>query len=303
MPVTEIFTVPKGSLQPVDVYAGKIFYTSPDLKRKYILAIEKSSKGSPIAKKIRELVKSSVITPVFKGKSKLRSIFKRPPIEFQGLGGMALPEKGKVYIFVEQDSNIFSFTSNNALASVTLHELIHLVAKQKANVFFQIFKKDLMNFYRFYFCKLLNCEESKISDSDMLELVKFVFYDLERGKYYIVQNKELKKYNNIIFSIFKEKSSLSDENFQNTVTQYIVALKLIQKLELYGKGHEIIRVATAYRNIVIPFYSAYKAVFNADPLKNNVLAYQEMFIPSEIISVQTIVKKPNQNIYKAISQL
>ena len=96
----------------------------------------------------------------------------------------------------------------------------------------------------------------------------------------------------------------------NTVLSFIrqskaffVLIKIIQALEAYGKGHQIIKALIVYKNIVSPFYVAYKNVFAIDPFKENQLVYQELTTTSEVISIQSIAKTPSPKIYQAINKL
>lgn len=301
--VSEFVTAPTGDLIPVGSFYGKTFYTSSQLKIKFVKALAKSGRAAPVASQIANLVMDGTITPVYKSKSILKSIFKLQPVEFGGIAGAAIPGKNIIFIFVETTANLFSFSNNDALAKTTLHELIHLLSFEKPSVFYGMFKEDLKDFYTFYFCRLLNCDKSKLNNQKVGEFVDFVYKKIEGRKQFIIDNALLKEYYNQIFDTFKIGSSLSSEQYTKLVTEYIVTLKLIMKLESYGKGHHIIKVAMAYKHIISPFYIAYKSVFGVDPLSQNQFVYQEMFAPSEVICIQTIEKTPSQKIYQAIKKL
>lgn len=301
--ITELFAIPTGDLKPAGGFAGKVFYTSSDLKRKYILAMMKSSKGSIISAKINELVKRGIITPVYKSKSIIRAIFKLQPIEFEGIAGAAFPSTNTVYIFVETGANMLSFNSNNAIASVTLHELLHLLSFTKGDLFFSTFKGDLEKFYKFYFCKLLSCNESKVDNSEFNKLINFLYWDVEKSKSFIIADKDFLIYHEHVYKAFKEATTLQPEHFNELLRTYFVALKLIQKMEGMGQGHNIIKIATTFKHIFSPFYVAYKYVFGIDALKENQFVFQEMFAPSEVISLQTLASSPSNKIYQALKKL
>jgi hypothetical protein len=301
--LSEFVTIPRGKLQPVARYSGKSFFTSDVLKRQYVAAMKKSSRGAPIINQIESLVNKSIIIPVYKSKSIIRAILKLQPVQFSGIAGAAVPDKKVIYIFVETSTNLFSFTNSDALASVTLHELIHLLSFVKPKIFFETFKGDLKKFYRFYFCRLLNCDERKVSEAKFNKLIEFLYWKVEHRKYLSLSNKEIKKYYDLIVDTFKEISSLDEKTFIKLVSEYFVTMKLILKLESYGQGHQIIKVATAYKHIITPFYVAYKNVFAINPIKENQFVYQELFVPSEVICMQSIAKTPSPTIYRAVKKL
>lgn len=298
--LSEFITIPMGKLEPAATYSGKTFFTSNVLKSQYLRAMKKSGRGSPVIKKIESLVNNSVIIPVYKSKSIIKSILKLQPIQFSGIAGAAVPDKKLVYIFVETSTNLFSFTKNDALASVTLHELLHLLSFTKPKVFFETFKNDLKNFYKFYFCRLLNCDESKISKIKIDKLIEFIYWKIEHATNL---SKAIKNYATLITDTFKNETSLDETTFIRLVSDYFITLKLILKLEAYGKGHQIIQVAMAYKHIIAPFYSAYRNVFNIDPAQKNQFVYQELYSLSEVICMHAIAKTPSPTIYKAINKL
>ena len=102
----EFTTIPKGELKTVDVYAGKPFYTSNVLRERYLEAMEKSGRATPVINKIRDLVQREIIVPVYKSKSILRSIFKLQPVQFSGILGAAIPNKKLIYIFVNHEPEL-----------------------------------------------------------------------------------------------------------------------------------------------------------------------------------------------------
>jgi hypothetical protein len=161
----------------------------------------------------------------------------------------------------------------------------------------------LKKFYKFYFCRILNCDEKKVNEAKLNKLNEFLYWKIEHRKYLMISNKDIKTYYDLIIDTFKDISSLDEKTFLKIVSDYFVTMKLIQKLEAYGQYHQIIKVATAFKNIIAPFYVTYKNVFAVDPLKKNQFVYQELFTPSEIISILTIAKTPSPTIYKAISKL
>jgi hypothetical protein len=300
--VSELFAAPRGKLILAGKYSGKEFYTSAELKESYLIAIQKSSKASSVYRSIFDLVRRGVIIPVYKQKGFLRGLLKQNPIEFEGMAGLALPQFNLIYIFVETQANLFSFVPNNALATVTLHELMHLFSHRKPKEFLELFESELNQFYKTYFCKILSCNPSKVPDKEVSDLTKFIYSTFEIGNFYSADVQKFVSYYNKLNEIFKDKSTLSAEVFEKNIRDFVVMLKIIQKFEVYGKGHEIIKVAMAYKNLISPLYITYKEIFKVNALKENQFTYQELFYPSEIISLLTLGSPPSK-IYQAVNKL
>lgn len=301
--LSEIFAAPKGELQPVWKYAGKTFYSSSELRKKYLITMSKTSKSAPIIRKIMELMEKGMLIPVYKDKSFWKSILKLSPIELKDTAGLAFPTAEKVFVFVEEGSNIFSFTSNDAIASVTLHELIHLISHKKSTMFYAMFNDELVSFYKYYFCKLLNCDMNKVNDMEVDKLVRYIYFEIENKKGIFTSNDDLHTYYNTIALAFQKYTSLSQNDFFKILNDYIVFIKLLQKFEAAGYPQAVSKVIAAYNRIVSPLEITYKYVFSVDVDKEKQQAYQEIFSPSEVISLPVVVKKPNPKVYKAISQL
>ena len=167
-------------------------------------------------------------------------------------------------------------------------------------MFLNTFSKDFQDFYLFYFSMLLSLDQKKVDNKKIKDLVSFI-YQSER-KFWL-NNQQLEQYYNLISDTFRGASTLNDEIFRQLQTDYIVSLKLIQKFMSLDQAQYISKVTEHYKHIYSPFYSAYKAVFTIDPLRERYLCYQEQWIPSEIVSVTAISKNPNPKIFKLINSL
>lgn len=298
--LSEIFTVPRGDLMVAGSFYGSKVYTSDKLKESFIKAIETSSKGAPVGKKVEELVKRSVIIPVYKSKSIFRSLLKTQPINLQGISGSALPDLKKIYILIETEANIFSFISNEALASVTVHEMVHLLSILNHSFFYKTFLDDLVKFYSFYFCSLFQCRKEEIKKEKIETLCKFI-YDIEIGKFN--STKFLKDYHVLLKETFRESSSLEEEEFNSILHDFITSIYTIFKSFYDGSNHLLPKIVVYFKKIYIPLYVTYKRIFGVDLLANSQLAYQELFAPSEIISSFTLAKIIPNKIYQALEKI
>lgn len=298
--LNELFAAPTG-----DVYlAARIFgislYTSDKLKVKYINALSKSGRLEPVMGKIQDFVTKGIIVPVYSTNSMFKSIFKMQPVQIKNFAGF-LAGNGKIYILVETDSNLFSFTSNDALASVTIHELMHYVASHHLKEFYSIFKGDLEKFYKNYFSNILSCNDEKIKDQQLQQLVEFINFKLEPISE--IPNLMLIKYHELLLSTFQDATTLKPEEFNNLTTKYVSFVKILQKLIFSGASTATVNMIMKNKAMIHPLYLSYKKSFNINPLVDRTLCYQEFWSTSEIISVSTISKTPSAKIYTALKKL
>lgn len=298
--LSELFTIPKGNLEIAGEFYGNKVYTSDKLKKSYVEAMSQSSKGGPVFKKIEELIEKSIIIPAYKTKSILKSLFKLQPVSLFGIMGCAVPSLKKIYIFVEEGTNIFSFASNEALASVTIHEMIHFVSIINNKFFYKNFLEEFKKFYSFYFCRVFGCDENKIKKEDLEKLCEFI-YNIEKGKYKTFVF--LKEYETLMKKTFKKHSGLNEEVFDKISHNFVVSIYTIMKADSEGAGNLISRITYHFREIYYPLYVTYKQVFAADLIAEHQLAYQELFTPSEIICTLTLVKSIPSKVYKAIEKI
>jgi hypothetical protein len=297
--LNELFSVPTGELKTIDKIAGSPIFTSNKLKNNYLSAMKKTGKITPIFNKIEKLVENEILVPVYSTNKILKSITGKQPIQIKDFAGMVTESK-KIYIFVEADANIFSFTSNEIIATITIHELIHYMASFQLRSFYNIFKNDLQEFYKFYFTRILNCQD--VQQKKLKSLVEFINFKLEPISLNM-SNSMLKKYYDMIIFTFKDETTLNEYKFIDIVTELIVFMKIIQKYVLSGSMTQIGKTASAYKHIVSPLYVAYKNTLAVDPMRAKNLCFQELWSTSEVIAIPAMVKTPKANVYKAINKL
>jgi len=148
--VNEIFAAPRGDLKVVANFSGVKIYTSQTLIKKFLKAMRKNSRTEPVASTILKLMQKMEFMPCYLTDGVIKSILRKQPPEFRGYVGMSM---GKyIFVFVDNDTNIFGFASNEQLAVTTLHELIHKSAEKFPSKFYKTFEQELTTFYK----KLLN---------------------------------------------------------------------------------------------------------------------------------------------------
>lgn len=299
--VSELFSAARGNVELAMNILGQSVYTSDKLKSSYLKAMRKAGKTNPVIDKLEDMVQKKILIPVYSTNKLLKSLVKLQPLELKGFAGVVTTDR-RILIFVETEANIFSFTSNDALATVTLHELIHYMAAYHLNTFYQIFKNTLEEFYGFYYLKYLNGLAKNLKAQKLTNFVKFINFKLEPNAFQL-SNNDLKNYYNIIVDTFKETSSLEEKEFVRKVSDIIVLIKVLQKLVASGSTQYMTQVVMAKKEVVNPIYVAYKTMLKINPLKAKQLCFQELWSTSEVISISTMIKTPSPKVYQAIKKL
>lgn len=295
--IQEFFAVPSGELYVAANFAGMELYSSKNLVEKYSKVMGKNKVTKPVIDTINVLLEDKEIIPCYVNKSILKTIFKQTPPAFKGIMGMSLDKY--IYIFVNNNSNIFSFTTSNKLALTTIHELVHKSAKEKSKKFIQLFLDDLTKFYKNYWNRVFKLKINKIKDNDIQILVKYMFDELE-GK-----GRSLAKfiqYKKLLTKICYDNSYLKYEVLERTIDSYITFIENV--LLLLYKNNTPLLDKYIFNNAqyIKPFYKSYRDVFKIEIREIKELCFQELYVPSEVICITTIAKNPNPKIYQLIKK-
>jgi len=296
--ISELFAAPRGNLQRVIDYGGVPFYTSSTLKQNFIKAMSKSSRTAPVVSTVVKLMGKQEFFPCYLTDKILKTILRKQPPQFKGYAGLTL---GKyIFVFVDNDTNIFGFASNNDLSITTLHELIHKAAEKFKSRFLSTFKAELIMFYRSYWEQLFMVKANSLDIKTVNEIITYIFNNTESGKR---NNASLVEYHGMLMEKFKDITTLEANEFQKLVTAYIVLIKIIWKGSMDGIPSLIEKAVLANRNIIVPLYTAYKMAFGINVKHIKELCYQELFAPSEVISLLAMLKRPSQKIYAIVNKL
>jgi len=220
--IQELFSTPTG-LSPEITISGTTFYSSEKLKNSFSIAFNKSSKGKHVSSDILKLVQKGLVLPCYKSKnvfSFIKNKLSKDPEKYI-LAFYSVDDK-KVIILIDNSTTIFGTSSNNELISTTLHECMHLAAGNNINKFIQIFNPYLQNFYSTFFEDYFALKEKP--KDEILDIIKFLSKYEKYGLVYI--NKDLTNYFHFLYSLFKDKTKFTDQDFQIRLTNYIVAAKL-----------------------------------------------------------------------------
>jgi len=296
--ISELFAAPRGDLKIAANFGGVKIYTSTVLQQNFIKAMVKTSRVSPIVPTLIKLMQKGEFIPCYLTDKILKTILKRQPPEFKGYAGLTL---GKfILTFVDNETNIFGFTSNNELSVTTLHELIHKASNKNPKLFYQTFKTEFTLFYNFYWSRVFSVERSGLGVKETQNLVEFIYFTTESGDR---SNKALSTYYRKLLETFQDITTLNKEELDKLVTQYIILIKIIWKAMSSSAPTLIEKAVFANRSIIVPLYTAYKTAFGINVKSIKELCYQELYAPSEVISLPALVKRPSAKVYKMVNTL
>jgi hypothetical protein len=275
--LSEVFASPIG-LKPVVKIDGQPLYGSDRLNESYLKAIEKCGRTSAASLKFRGLVEKKRIVPCFLTKSLLGFVAWKvfAPVHMKSIMGFYDPTKTKrVYILIQNNANIFSFVSNDFLAKLSIHELMHMLADQKTSVFMSIFSNELTAYYKELYQMIFSI--NNLDNARVDRILKFVFMDIER-KSEKLTNGTLNKYSALMKKELSSVSSLSPLKFDEMLQDYFAIIKLyLTNVAKFFVSRD------KFRHILIPCYLSYKNAFNMKNLST--VCIQELIFPSEVVAI------------------
>ncbi len=296
--INEIFAAPRGDLKIVTNFGGIKVYTSQVLVENFLKAMSKNSRTAPIVSVLLKLIQAHEFMPCYLTDKILKFLLRKQPPEFKGYVGMSM---GKyIFVFVDNDTNIFGFASNEQLAITTLHELIHKSAEKYPNQFYKTFIPELTLFYKNYWSNIFTLQKEKIKDKDIQNIIQFLFNTTENNKR---NNSILTKYNNLLLNLCKNYSTLNKFKIKDLIKQYFILIKVVWKGMNSNNPNLIEKIIMDNNHLISPLYHSYKNSFNITVKHIKELCYQELYAPSEVISVSALIKQPNSKVYKLIKKL
>ena len=290
----ELFSLPIG-LKVALTVGGSKFFTSEKLKESFVTAFRKSSRGKDIANDIQTMVEKGTIVPCYKHKGLVKFFMKRMFGSPQDKDIMAMYyiEQKQILILIDNNISIFGTASNNELVSTTMHECMHLAAGKNLRKFLSIFTPFLRKFYGEFFTEIFNLKSLPKKELD--KVIGFIsILDTPAGRANI--NRSLTRYFNILETAFKPHTALDEELFMKALTDYIVAIKIINL-----NFNAFRRVYSKYSHLLNALGRSYKKAFG----KSNTITgmYQEMFSVSEVICVVAELFPSDGNIKKAFKMM
>lgn len=292
----EIFVMPT-NLKVVAKIDGMPLYGSDKLNEKYIKALSKSGRTKPYIEKLKKLVDKGVIVPCFltKGIPRFYSWKLFGPSSIKSIAGFYEPIKTKkVYILISNNANMFGHVSNNFLAKLTIHELMHRTASKMGISFISTFKKELAEFYRELWSQVFSISSRKLTDSIVIPVVGYIFKNFEL-KTKIITTADLNKQYSVLHKVLQPLTTMPESDFDRQLASYIEVQLLFNK-----DIQRFFQLKGDYDNILFPIYNAYKKAFGMRNLST--LCVQELFYPSEVMAISSEQGKKKMSI-KALSRI
>lgn len=281
----ELFAIPS-SADKVGEFGGNPLYSSESLDNKFIEAI-KASIHFDLLSNIESLVKNKEVIPVFTTQSTLSFFLKKLPFAEGGLSTLGFydSQSKKIFILIDNNSNIFGITSNEGLSILLVHELIHKFAFEKPSEYLYLFKRELISYYKVANKKIFDID---LSLSDTEKLITTIYKKVELKKYIIWKNLF-----DIYYSHFEGKNE-SDKKLRNSINTNILAAN-------YALTQDNRFFMNPYIQLHYKFKDAYKDCFNINVKDKS--CWQELMITSEVISSISEYNFISNKIEKAIKSL
>jgi len=294
--LNELFAIPQDATQRAVIGNTKL-YGSAALDSKFITAMSETAIIKPVWKIINKLVRRKVVLPCYLTKGYfsffINKIF-NPHRESDTLG-MFSPNTKKVYVLVDNWSNMFGAAPDSGVARTLMHELIHLFAYTKNSEFLSMFRKDLTNFYSNFF-QLYFETKNEPDVKDIKKIIDILYYDFELTTNDVIN---LKRCRETITKIFSNNTKFDKDTFEKKVVYYFIAVKLLLT--------DISSLRSYYSNALIDvprcLYRAYTNSLKIQP--NGTMIIQELIYPSEVICLLAShgSKGDLQKVYSAIGKI
>jgi hypothetical protein len=285
--VSEDFGFTPYSLERVDVIEGMSIYTSPRLKENYTKAIAKQRILKPVIKDIEDLIRKDIIVPCFTKKNLLHLLRHKATSSpaSQGLMGFYSPVKNKIYILFDNRVKFLSWADNDDLSKVTIHEMMHYVAKNHKKTFYNVFKPDFIKYYRAFYKRFAGVDiPTKQLELMIIGAIKMFEWEED------VNGRTIETYKKYLHKVVKLKKS----------EQNLVIDVPMENAYLYWTNPNgfMFRAKTnkETNRLVFSLWDAYEDAFNL--VRPNTFPVQELIFPSEVCAISS--EKPTSSHYRAV---
>lgn len=286
----EFFSIPF-NLKEVDNLYGFKLYSSDNLVKAFLKAINKSSTGSFIYEPIKKLVEAKKIMPIYQVKgvvSFLKHKFFGHQTDKAIMGFYHLGMK-RVYIMIDNNVSVFGRAEDNEIASTTIHECQHLFADINRTKFVSIFKNELRRYYTSAFSRIFKLKRiPKQIDKIVMAISSFEGVPLNK-----IMNK-WPQYEKILRSL-KVDSDLSDEEFDSRIEDIRTIITLFTR-----HFDAFVRNYRNYASIFKPLNRSYRDAFNKE--NTHTSPYQELINASEVICVFSEMRPGDAKIKKVFRE-
>lgn len=274
----EVFIMPTNLKLRATMNNQKL-YGSKKLDASYLKALSKSGRTKPYISKFEKLVDKKIIRPCFIGAKRVAGFYAWKIFgesTSKHIMGCFYPKSKQIYILINNQSNWFGYTSNNFLAKLTVHELMHRTAFMSGMSFISKFGDELGDFYGELWSEIFSIKKKKLRKNTVLPIVGFLFKNFELSKGFS-RSSFTKEQVLLKRELFPLSNMLEDE-FDRKLRKYME----VQILFL-GDTKRFYQLKGDYEEILWPLYLAYKRAFNEKNLTT--MAIQELFAPSEVMCI------------------
>jgi len=289
----EIFALPFNTYLVANLDGWKL-YSSDALKRRYKESMYKMSRTKNIADDIGRMVDDKKIIPCWINKGIFRLItFKIfAPRGAQSIAGFFTNRENQIYLLIDNNMS-FGFASNNLLASLTVHESMHMACSNQRGSFVSLFREELITYYNTMF-EFIFQTKGDISKASQ-KIISFLFKSFE----FPVNPSPaplIKKYLRLMDEELRPFSTLSMEKFDQSLKDYIDYIRLY-----FFHGERFYKSIRDYAHIYQGLRKGYERGLGVKG--NTSLMVQEMFYPSEIICIYAELTQRMSKVYRAFHKI
>ena len=292
--LNEVFAPPIG-LHLVARVAGHDIYTSSSLNKTFLKALDKSGRTRAAYSKLELLIQKGRLIPCHSTTGLISFIdwkLFQPANEKTVTMGFYDRGSKKVYIMISNNANVFSVVANDFLGVLTIHELIHMFSDVKKALFVNMFKTELIAYYRELWKQLFSIAD--IPDKVTEKIIRHIFINIENSK--IINNNSILKYNALMSSELRKYSTLGEEQFSKILSDYMVITKIF-----LVSTDRFLQSRGQYKHILMPLYYAYQRAFSIRNMTT--ICIQELIFPSEVIAIASEDMRYGNKALKAIARL
>lgn len=289
----ELFAAPVG-LKLVAKVGGEELYGSESLNMSFLKSMSEVSKVSPLLKTITKLVMTKNIIPCWMNSNILKIIkFKILAPAYKKSGAaFYYPSNKTIYVLIDNNINMFGFSSNNWISILVVHEMCHMAVTKNPSSFMSTFKPILIEFYQNYFVEALKLKENP----NVLKFINFIYktFDVSGAFKFSM----FKKYRELLEE-FKPLTVLKEHEFE-LISNLIVNVCVTSNYSFQSFTSNL----RNYVPVLSPIRAAYRHMIGNKILNIDSMVYQELFIPSEVIAILSETSTSySSKIYSGLSKI
>ena len=293
----ELFSVPVGLKKVVKVDDVEL-YTSDSLTKNFLKALLDSEILQTFSEKITSFVNNGKVIPCYINRGIIKVFlwkFLSKGLEHKYGSSLAFfsVSANKVYVIIDNNISYAGFISNDFLAKLIIHELVHMASFSNRPSFLKLFSSELGTFYSNYFNALF-----KFSDISKEEAIKYVsdLMMLHKSSAKFDTKKSIAMTDSFLDSLQK-KHKIPSENFGRIKSKYMYVYKLVLFAD---RNIDFIRKLVENKEVILPFVKAYRKSFGIDIMKDSV-PFQEIIEPSEVICEYSQEAAPREKVLSVLS--